>query len=154
VTIEVEIPGREPLGLEHLVLDLNGTLTDRGELIEGVAERLAQLHDRLEVHVLSADTYGTLAAVAAELGADVRTVVTGEEKARHVSELGGERCAAVGNGANDAAMLEAAALGIAVIGPEGVSSSALRSADVVCTSILDALDLLLHERTLIATLRA
>ena len=135
------------------MLDLNGTLTNRGTLIEGVAERLARLDARMEVHVLSADTFGTLAAVTADLGARVHAVATGEEKARHVAELGAEECAAIGNGANDAAMLEAAALGVAVVGPEGAAASAVRSADVVCASILDALDLLLDERTLIATLR-
>ena len=137
----------------HLVLDLNGTLTNRGVLIEGVAERLARLGARLEVHVLSADTFGTLAAVTADLGARVHPVDTGEEKVRHVAALEADRCAAIGNGANDAAMLEAAALGIAVVGPEGAAASAVRSADVVCASILDALDLLLDERALVATLR-
>jgi len=135
------------------VLDLNGTLTNRGELIEGVTERLARLGARLEVHVLSADTFGTLATVTADLGARVHAVATGEEKARQVAALGADRCAAIGNGANDAAMLDAAALGIAVVGPEGAAASAVRSADVVCASILDALDLLLDERALVATLR-
>jgi len=135
------------------VLDLNGTLTNRGELIEGVTERLTRLGARLEVHVLSADTFGTLAAVTAGLGARVHAVADGEEKARHVAALGADRCAAIGNGANDAPMLEAAALGIAVVGPEGAAASAVRSADVVCASILDALDLLLDERALVATLR-
>jgi len=59
----------------------------------------------------------------------------------------------VGNGANDAAALRAAALGIAVIGPEGASAEALVAADVVCTSILQALDLLVDEQALTATLR-
>ena len=135
------------------MLDLNGTLTNRGELIEGAAERLARLGARLEVHVLSADTFGTLGTVTADLGARVHPVATGDEKTRRVAALGAERCAAIGNGANDAAMLEAAALGIAVVGPEGAAASAVRSADVVCASILDALDLLLDERKLIATLR-
>ncbi len=78
----------------------------------------------------------------------------GDEKARYVHELGAGRCAAIGNGENDRAMLEAAALGIAVIGPEGAAFSALGAADVVCLTILDALDFLLDERALVATLRA
>jgi soluble P-type ATPase len=41
-----------------------------------------------------------------------------------------------------------------VLGPEGAAAGALRAADVVCASILDALDLLLDERALAATLRA
>ncbi len=153
MAISVDIPGREGLALEHLVLDLNGTLTNHGELIEGVAERLQRLGEKLEVQLLSADTFGVLAGVSAELQAHSRTVTTGDEKARCVWELGPERCAAIGNGANDAPMLEIAALGIVVVGPEGAAAAAIRPADVVCSSILDALDLLLDERALLATLR-
>jgi len=153
VSLVVEIPGRDPLALEHLVLDVNGTLTDRGALIDGVAERLARVGEALEIHLLSADTFGSLAAVAGALGARSTRIASGEDKRRVVAELGVERCTAVGNGANDEAMLRAAALGIAVVGLEGAAGAAVRAADVVCASILDALDLLLDERVLIATLR-
>jgi len=70
-----------------------------------------------------------------------------------VVELGAEHCAAIGNGANDAAMLKAACIGIAVLGGEGVATSALRAADVLCGSMGEALDLLIHEAGLAATLR-
>jgi soluble P-type ATPase len=50
-------------------------------------------------------------------------------------------------------MLQAAALGIAVLGPEGLAAEAWQAADVVMASIHDALDLLLHPRRLVATLR-
>lgn len=154
MAIRVDIPGRGLLALEHALLDVNGTLTDRGALVDGVVDRLLHLATRVDVHLLSADTFGTLATVAEELGAAASVVVaTGEEKARVVAELGPERCAAIGNGANDEAMLRAAALGLAVIGPEGASATALRSADVVCRSIVETLDLLLDDTALIATLR-
>ncbi len=153
MTIVVEIPGESTLELEHLVLDVNGTLTDRGALIEGVRERLAAVGAKLVPHLLSADTFGTLASAAAQLGVQPQTIASGEDKARYVAELGPERCAAIGNGANDARMLDVAALGIAVIGAEGAAATALASADVVCASIVDALELLLDERTLVATLR-
>jgi P-type E1-E2 ATPase len=152
--IAVDLPGRERLELEHLLLDVNGTLTERGRLIDGVEERLARVAQRLEVRVLSADTLGTLDAVSSELGIPAQTVGTGAEKERYVRTLGAESCVAVGNGANDASMLAAAALGIAVVGPEGAAGEAVRAADVVCRSVLDALDLLLDERLLAATLRA
>jgi len=154
VPVSADVPGREPLALEFLLLDVNGTLTDRGSLIQGVAERLAAIGERLEVRILSADTFGTLETIAIELGARAERVASGADKARVVAELGAARCAVIGNGVNDAAMLEAAALGIAVVGPEGAAGAALRAADVVCASILDALDLLLDERALVATLRS
>jgi len=60
---------------------------------------------------------------------------------------------AVGNGANDAQMLEAAALGIAVLGKEGLAVDALGVADVVVPRIADALEQLLKTPRLVATLR-
>jgi soluble P-type ATPase len=64
-----------------------------------------------------------------------------------------ERCVAIGNGTNDIPMLQAAALGIATVGPEGAASALISTADIVCSSILDALDLLLDPSALASTLR-
>lgn len=147
------IPGRPLLELEHLLLDLNGTLTDRGALIDGVADRLSRIEPRLALHALSADTFGTLDELAAALRISAHRISSGAEKRQYLESLGPERCVAIGNGTNDVSMLSAAALGIAVIGPEGVSAAALALADIACGSILAALDLLLDERAMIATLR-
>jgi soluble P-type ATPase len=46
-----------------------------------------------------------------------------------------------------------AALGIAVVGPEGCSGELIAAARVVCRDILDALDLLQNPLRLKATLR-
>ncbi len=154
MALRIDIPGRAPLALEHLLLDQNGTLTDRGTLIEGVASRLARVREHLHVHVLSADTFGTLDQLVRELGVKGHRISTGAEKRVFLQALGPERCVAIGNGTNDVAMLSVAALAIAVIGPEGASTAALAAADAVCGSVLDALELLLDERVLIATLRA
>ncbi|MBV9327442.1 MAG: hypothetical protein JO020_15490 [Chloroflexi bacterium] len=50
-------------------------------------------------------------------------------------------------------MLREAALGIAIVGPEGLAAGALAAADVVVPSISDALGLLRNPKRLIATLR-
>jgi len=151
--IALDIPGRGRLELEHLLLDVNGTLSDRGRLLAGVAERLARLRETVAVRLVSADTFATLGRIAAELGVEAVAAADGEEKRALVERLGADRCAVVGNGANDAAALRAAGLGIAVLGPEGASGEALQAADLVCRTILEALDLLLDERAVIATLR-
>lgn len=153
MTQTIDIPQRPPLELEHLVLDQNGTLSDRGVVIYGVSDRLGRLKQRLTVHILSADTFGTLDELTEELQVEGHRVQTGEDKRAFVSNLGGGRCVAIGNGQNDIAMLNAVALGVVVIGPEGASAAAIAAADIVCTSILDALDLLLDPRILKATLR-
>jgi P-type E1-E2 ATPase len=153
VTIVLPLPGGPTLKLEHLLLDLNGTLSDRGVLHAGVAPRVGRLRTRLEVQVVTADTFGTATAIARALGIGSCRVGDGAEKRELVERLGRDSCAVVGNGANDMLALHAAALGIAVIGREGLSVLALRSADVLCASITDALDLLLDLDALVATLR-
>jgi soluble P-type ATPase len=50
-------------------------------------------------------------------------------------------------------MLTAAALGIAVLGPEGAAAATLAAAHVIAPDILAALDLLAHPQRLVATLR-
>ena len=45
-----------------------------------------------------------------------------EAKSDYVETLGADTVVAMGNGANDAAMIERAALGIAILGPEGAAA--------------------------------
>lgn len=153
MSLRREIPGLGELELEHLLLDLNGTTSEWGAVGEGLPHRLRDLSKDLTVHLLSADTYGTLAETAGSLGIASRVVRNGEDKRAAVVELGADHCAAIGNGANDAAMLKAACIGIAVLGGEGVATSALHTADVLCGSMEEALDLLAHKGGLAATLR-
>ena len=149
----IEIPGEASLRLEYLVLDVNGTLTARGELIDGVAERLEGLAGDLALHLLTADTFGIASALGGRLGVPVTLIRSGEDKAAYVQTLGAGITVAIGNGRNDAAMLQAARLGIAIIGPEGAAAATLLAADLIFRSVTEALDLLLDDRSLIATLR-
>jgi P-type E1-E2 ATPase len=154
--MRVDIPGQGTFQLEHLVLDLNGTIVLDGELLPGVAERLAALSTCLAIHLVTADTHGQAAEIAERLEVRLTRIEARDEagqKRALVERLGAERVVAIGNGTNDAGMLAAAALGIAVLGPEGLATVALRAADVVVRRIEDALDLLLHPQRLVATLR-
>ncbi len=154
--LQLDIPGRGKLELAHLVLDLNGTIARDGEVLPGVAERLASLGEGLTAHLVTADTHGKAVTIASRLGVQLARIEPGseaEQKRALVQRLGAEQVVAVGNGANDGAMLRTAALGIAVLGGEGLAVEALHSADVVVTSIEDALDLLIHPKRLMATLR-
>lgn len=82
MSIEVRLPGAERLVLEKLLLDVNGTLTDRGQLIAGVRTGVRALHDALSVHLATADTFGTGARVADELGATLHRIETGGRSGR------------------------------------------------------------------------
>jgi P-type E1-E2 ATPase len=154
--MQIDIPGQGAFQLEHLVLDLNGTVALDGEILPGVAERLAVLSTNLTIHLVTADTHGRAAEIGERLGVRLFRIEPRHEagqKQALVERLGAQQVVAIGNGANDAGMLSAAALGIAVLGPEGLASGALRAADAVVGRIEDALDLLLHPQRLLATLR-
>lgn len=154
--LTIEIPSQGTLELRHLALDMNGTLALDGRLSPGVAERIERLRETLVVSLISADTHGGLAENAARLGAQAVRLRPGNEaaqKAEWVASLGAGSVAAIGNGANDVDMLRAAALGIAVLGEEGLATPCLLAADLVAPSITAALDMLICPRRLVATLR-
>ena len=154
--IELTIPGREPLRLQHLVTDVNGTLAVDGVLIDGLIKRLASLRDRLEIHLLTADTHGRQAVIDEQLNLKATRVQAGNEigqKADFVRELGANTVVAIGQGANDAKMLKAAALGICVMSREGIATETLVSADIVVPDIFAALDLLEKPVRIVASLR-
>jgi soluble P-type ATPase len=155
--IEISIPGHKKLLLSFLVLDYNGTIARDGRVIEGVRARLQELAGGVEIHVITADTFGgvrdELAGIPCRL-----TVIPGEDQARakadFVRHLGCDNAVCIGNGRNDRSMLKEAALGIATLQEEGAAPEAVLAADVVTHSILDALDLLLFPLRLTATLRS
>jgi P-type E1-E2 ATPase len=155
--IELNIPNRGTIQLEHLVCDVNGTLAIDGRLIEGVSKKLTLLSDRLQLHLLTADTHGQQKVIDAQLGLIAVRIPAGDEsgaKADYVRKLGPEQVVAVGQGANDAGMLKEATIGIAILSDEGLSSEALHAADVFVTDIHTALDLLEKPIRLVATLRS
>ena len=153
----VSIPDFGDLELHHLVSDYNGTLALDGVLLDGVAERLARLANVITVHVITADTFGLAAQQLANLPVQLTITAPDDQasaKLRHVEALGAEHVVALGNGRNDRLMLAAASLGIALVQKEGGSAETVRNADVLSTSVLDALDLLINPNRLKATLRS
>ncbi len=154
--IELNIPGRGLVRLEHLVCDVNGTLAVDGQLPEGVKHRLTSLCDRLTLHLLTADTHGRQNSIDQQLNLKsirIQPGMEGEQKARYVQQLGAGTVVAIGKGANDAEMLQAAALGICVLSVEGTAVKTLLGADLVVSDIHEALELLEKPLRIVATLR-
>lgn len=154
--LHIEVPGWKTLRLAHLFLDYNGTLALDGRLLPGVAKRLEELSQHLDIHVLTADTFGSVRVALGALPCDFLIIPPqnqAQAKAGHLRAFDSTLSAAIGNGRNDAMMLREAALGIALLQEEGAAPQTLAAADVVCGSILDALDLLCHPLRLTATLR-
>lgn len=154
--IELTIPGREPLRLKYLVTDVNGTLAVDGVLIDGLTKRLSSLRDRLEIHMLTADTHGRQESIDTQLNLKATRVQPGNEarqKAEFVRKLGADTVVAIGQGANDAEMLKAAAIGICVMSQEGVATETLIAADILLPDIVTALDLFDKPVRMVASLR-
>ena len=151
----VTIPGWGTLQIRHIVLDLNGTITESGEFIPGVLDALRNLHRKgYSVFVLSADTRRNLKERLGrfpEIG--VRITETGQAKRALVESLGPESTICIGNGNIDVDMFKVARLSICTIQGEGATVEALTHADIVVTHVKDAIELVHDEQRLIATLR-
>jgi len=154
--IELSIPGRGIIQLEHLVSDVNGTLAVDGQLADGLVRILNSLRDRLTLHLLTADTHGRQDMIDRQLNLQAIRVQPGNEsqqKANYVQQLGAESVIAIGQGANDADMLKSAAIGVCLFSPEGTAVETLLSADLVVPDIYTALALLERPLRLVASLR-
>jgi P-type E1-E2 ATPase len=154
--IDLNIPGRGEVRLKHLVCDVNGTLAIDGQLQEGLSRLLTSMSDRLQLHLLTADTHGRQEIIDQQLNLQAVRVTPGDEgkqKAAYVRQLGAEHVVAIGQGTNDAAMLKAAAIGICVISPEGTAVETLLAADLVVPDVYHALELLNRPLRIVASLR-
>lgn len=154
--LEIKIPSLGHFNFKYIVFDFNGTLATNGEINDAVKARLEALSHRMEVHVLTLDTYGTAARQLSQLPVQVAVLPSGqgtEEKRNYIRTLGADACIAVGNGSNDCKMLKEAMLSIAVIGHEGLSQKALRDADLIFTCIEDVFDSIENPARLAASLR-
>jgi len=154
--IRFNIPGRGEYELEHLVMDVNGTLAIDGQLMDGVSGKIASLRNDMTIHLLTADTHGKQAVIDRQLGLTAVRIQPGGEslqKAEYVRRLGSDKVAAIGQGANDAEMLAAARLGICVMSAEGVAKETLFAADLIAPDILSALELFEKPLRIVASLR-
>jgi len=154
--MDIAVPGRGNYAIEHLILDLNGTIAVDGRIIEGVREKVTKLSGKLDVIVVTADTNKNAEGLVRDLPVTIRTVKEGQESSQKlevVLQQGKNNTISIGNGCNDVSMLRESAIGICIVGREGASAEAMMASDLVVPTINDALDLLLNPNRLRATLR-
>ncbi len=154
--IRISIPGWGDMEIDNIVLDLNGTTATDGRIPSEVKEKINSLSHAAKIYLLTADTQGTASEESSDVNAELLKVSekdSADVKRRVMESLDPTRAVAIGNGNNDHLILKEAALGIAVLGDEGLSVPAIKNADIVVKDICDALDLFLKPKRLIATLR-
>jgi soluble P-type ATPase len=158
--IAIDIPGFGKLQINALLSDYTGTLACGGKLTPGVQDRLIRLAQLVDIHVLTADSFGTAEAELTGLPLVCRRLEgAGEDlhKQRYATELNPYCLASFGNGNNDRLHLkvvkEAGGLAVAVDNGEGCALDAILNANLFVTGAVNALDLLLEPTRVRATLR-
>lgn len=155
--LKFEIPNRETIQAEYLVLDYNGTLAIDGKLLPGIKEKLNSLADDIKIYVVTGDTFGNARESLKEVRCEciiVQEKIQQQYKKEFVTKLNAAKVIAIGNGLNDALMLKEAALGMIVLQKEGASVKTLINADMVFSSVIDALNALDNPLRIAATLRS
>jgi len=157
--IVIDVPGFGRRHIRFIVSDYTGTHSCGGSIAPEIKHKLRELVTRVDLHIVTGDTFGTaereLAGIAApyKLRAERQDV----QKAEYVSQFDLRQVAALGNGNNDRLMLKAVKEGggvaIAVDNGEGCAVDALRNADLFVVGAGNAIDLLLDPARLTATLR-
>ncbi|HUL20032.1 MAG TPA: hypothetical protein VLZ10_01165 [Thermodesulfobacteriota bacterium] len=153
--MRIDIPGWGSVDIENIVIDLDGTVATDGRISVEVKEKIAAVSRLAKIYILTANPQGPADEEIVGMKAELIKVSNEESKRGKfdfLKTLDLERTAAVGNGSNDQLILKEAALGIAVLGDEGLSVSAMKSSDIVVKDIQGALDLFVKPRRLITTL--
>lgn len=149
-----KIPGVGELKLNTLILDLNGTLTVKGKIPDGVKERLTQLKELgYRILFFTGNTRNNADEIASELGIEWILAESGIAKRDEALKLDPSTCVSIGNGLIDLELMKVVRLRIVTLQSEGAHVQTLLNSDVVIPSIVDALDLLIDPATLVATLR-
>ena len=153
--IEIEIPGFKKLMIENIVFDYNGTLAIDGVPVDNSIEYLLELNSKLNINVLTADTFKTAGKfIPKEFQLKILNNKNQEiQKSDFVKSLGKEKTIAVGNGFNDHIMLDTAVIGVAIIQKEGAAIQACNAADLVYLNVVDFIQSLLNIKRLVASLR-
>jgi soluble P-type ATPase len=154
--LEIDIPGFGYVRLKYLVSDFTGTLSVDGNLLPGIEDRLTSITGFLDIHILTADTFGMVRNALKNVRCQLHILDGSDhdvQKEEYVRSLGAEYVVAFGNGNNDRKMLKAARIGIAVTEGEGCSIDAVKAADIHVCSAQDGLDLLMKPKRIKATLR-
>jgi soluble P-type ATPase len=153
--ISILRPGQEPLEVEFILLDFEGTLASDQRVHPKAKDKINLLSKRVKIYILTKGQKETAGETLGKIKAEIVYVTEGkasEGKLNLLRQLPAPRTVAIGNGADDVSMIEEAGFGICVISREGTSAEAMTKADLVVANVLDAFDFLLKPLRQKATL--
>ena len=155
----IDIPNYGKITIKNIIFDINGTIQFQGQISIEVVKKFEELKKFYNIYLVSADTRGNLKQIAEKLNVSyIRIKPEGsseaEAKNRELEKLGKDVTVAIGNGNNDALMLQNSILGISIIGNEGASAKTLLNSKVIFPDPISAMNMLLDDKIMIATLRS
>jgi soluble P-type ATPase len=155
---KLTIPHLGIFEIHNIIFDINGTLQFNGKISKEVVQKVQELKKHYNIYLVSSDTRGNLEQLAKKLKTEYIRINPGnqpdaEAKNKELLKLGVENTIAIGNGNNDRIMLKNAIIGILIIGSEGASTKSLMNADIIFTNPINAINFLMDEKAMIATLR-
>jgi len=144
---ELDIPLFGLLRLKHLVSDFTGTLSVDGELIPVTREHMTKISEFLQLHILTADTFGMARSELHGINCELQ-ILNGEshdiQKEEYLQKPGTDTVITLGNGNNDRGMLTRLLRSASPCAlRRDVLQLLLEAADIVVTSITDALNILM-----------
>ncbi len=153
--ISIERPGQDHLEIDFILIDFEGTLASDRRVHPKAKDKINLLSKRAQIYILTKGekelVEERLRKVRAEL-TYLQEAGASQQKLDLLRRLGASRTIAIGNGVDDASMIEEAALGVCILSKEGTCSETMKKADLVFMNILDALDFLLKPLRQKATL--
>jgi soluble P-type ATPase len=153
--IRIQRPGQEPLEIDFILIDFEGTLASDFRIHPKAKDKLNLLAKRAKICILTSEEKKHVEEVVRKVNAEIVYLMEGESSRKKLDllrQLGATRTVAIGSGVDDGPTIEEAVLGLCVIGKAGASSETIKYADLVFTNILDALDFLLKPLRQNATL--
>ena len=152
--MKYQVTGVGEIEINTIVLDLNGTLTVKGVVPDGVRERLAKLKELgINVILYTGNQRGNADEICSELGITFSVAKTGEDKEKLFLQLDVETTAAIGNARIDLGKFKHAKVSVATLQAEGIHTGILNEVDVIVPSINDALDFFIDPDVFGATMR-
>jgi soluble P-type ATPase len=153
--ILIERPGQEPLEIEYLLIDFEGTLAMDRRVHPKAKDKINLLSKRLKIYIFAKEEKERVEEVLKRVKAEIVFLNRGEaskQKLELIQRLGAFRTAVIGNGIDDLSIMKEAALGMVILGKEGTSGVLIQIANLVFTDVIDALDFLLKPLRQRATL--
>jgi len=153
--ITIQRPGQEPLETDFILIDFEGTLASDRRVHPKAKDKLNLLSKRTKIYILTKGEKENVEETLKKVKAEIIYLTEGkssQQKLDLLHQVGEKRTVAIGNGIDDALMIEEAGFGICVLSKEGISSETMKKADVLFTDILEALDFLLKPLRQKATL--